>query len=89
VGHVLNVRDVIAFDGRTVDELEQAFHAVVDEYIEDYRRIGKQPERPFSGRFNVRMTPEQHSRLARVAASQGKSLNAWVVEQLERVSSRS
>jgi len=34
-GRVINTQDVIAFDGASVAELETAFHAVVDEYLED------------------------------------------------------
>jgi predicted HicB family RNase H-like nuclease len=44
VGRVLNTRDVIVFDGCTVDELEASFQAVVDEYLNDYATIGKDPD---------------------------------------------
>lgn len=43
VGRVINTRDVIAFDGASVDELEQSFHNAIDEYLEDCRAIGKPP----------------------------------------------
>ncbi|MEL7420978.1 MAG: type II toxin-antitoxin system HicB family antitoxin, partial [Cyanobacteria bacterium J06555_3] len=48
VGRVINTRDVIAFDGLSVDELEQSFHAVIDEYLEDCESLGKTPDKPFS-----------------------------------------
>jgi predicted HicB family RNase H-like nuclease len=32
-GEVINTRDVITFQGRTVDELEQALRDSVDDYI--------------------------------------------------------
>jgi predicted HicB family RNase H-like nuclease len=33
-GEVINLRDVITFEGETADELEQAFHDSVDDYLE-------------------------------------------------------
>ena len=33
-GEVLDLRDVITFQGRSVDELEQAFRDSVDDYLE-------------------------------------------------------
>ena len=35
VGEVINTRDMLIFDGNDVTEIEQSFHAVVDEYLED------------------------------------------------------
>ena len=49
VGRVINTRDVIVFDGLSVDELEESFHAVIDEYLEDCESLGKAPDNPFSG----------------------------------------
>lgn len=42
-GRVLGTRDVIAFDGQTVDELEQSFHTVIDDYLADCEQAGKDP----------------------------------------------
>ncbi|MGB7414288.1 MAG: type II toxin-antitoxin system HicB family antitoxin, partial [Thermosynechococcaceae cyanobacterium] len=53
-GRVVGTQDVIAFDGQTVDELEASFQAVVDEYLEDCEQVGKNPNKPCSGRFNLR-----------------------------------
>src|SRR5437870_87579 len=45
---------------------------------------GKEPQRPYSGNFTVRITPELHRRIATAAARNGKSVNAFVAETLER-----
>ncbi|MBI2969131.1 MAG: toxin-antitoxin system HicB family antitoxin, partial [Gammaproteobacteria bacterium] len=45
---------------------------------------GEKPEKPFSGKFVVRLSPELHGRLSIAAKRSKKSLNAWVTEQLER-----
>ncbi|WP_009544728.1 type II toxin-antitoxin system HicB family antitoxin [Crocosphaera subtropica] len=47
-GRVINIKDVIVFDGLSVDELEQAFHEVIDEYLSDCQTLNKTPEKPIS-----------------------------------------
>lgn len=59
-GEVVNIRDVITFQGRSVDELRQAFEDSIEDYIEFCISRGEQPERPFSGRFTVHLSPEDH-----------------------------
>jgi predicted HicB family RNase H-like nuclease len=45
-GHVININDIIVFDGLSVEELEQTFHQVIDEYIADCQTLNKEPEKP-------------------------------------------
>jgi predicted HicB family RNase H-like nuclease len=78
VGHVINTRDVIAFDGLSVSELEASFFAAVDDYLNDCDRLGKDPDKPFSGRFNLRIPPDLHRQVVICAERQGVSLNAFV-----------
>jgi predicted HicB family RNase H-like nuclease len=59
-GSVINARDVISFDGTTVDELKQSFEAVIDEYLEDCKNEEKDPDKPFSGQFNLCITSRLH-----------------------------
>ena len=86
-GEVVNTRDVLTFQGRTVDELKAAFADTVADYLDWCRERGKEPERPFSGHFTVRVPPELHRRAAAAAARRGKSLNRFVAEVLERLAS--
>ena len=89
VGKVINTRDVIAFDGLSVDELEASFHAAVDDYLQDCARLGKDPDKPFSGRFNLRIPPELHRQVVIRAEQEGVSLNAFVEKTLaQNVSGR-
>jgi len=81
-GEVVNTRDVITFQGESVRELTQAFHDSVDDYLAFCQERGEAPDKPFSGRFVTRITPELHRQLNVAAAVAGKSLNAWVAEQL-------
>lgn len=82
---MVNTLDVIAFDGSSVDELESSFQAAVDEYLEDCRKTGKTPDKPFSGRFNLRISPDLHRQAANRAEKEGISLNALVEKALQNV----
>lgn len=81
-GEVVGLRDVITFQGRTPEELEQSFRDSIDCYLEMCQRDGVSPERPFSGRFNVRVSPAMHRQIAQRAAQARLSLNQWVSEAL-------
>jgi len=84
-GELLGIRGVITFVGKTPRELQKAFQESVDDYLAWCRQRGKEPNKPFSGTFLVRTTPELHRRLSTVAEAHGKSLNTLAVECLEAV----
>ena len=48
-GEVIDLRDVVTFQGRSVEELEEAFRDSVDDYLEFCELRGEEPDRPFSG----------------------------------------
>ncbi len=85
-GEVINTRDVLTFQGRTLEELKAAFADTIADYVEWCRERGKLPERPYSGNFTVRLSPELHRRIAAAAAREGKSVNAFIAQTLERAS---
>lgn len=79
-GEVIGLKDVITFQGTSVDELEQAFKDSIDDYLEFCEELGKSPEKPFSGKLVLRIAPEVHERAAFEAKSHGVSLNSWINE---------
>ena len=83
VGRVTNTRDIIAFHGNTIAEAIESFHSVIDEYLEDCKEKGLSPNKPCSGRFNLRIPPRLHSELSIAAAKAGKSLNQWTADALD------
>ena len=83
-GDVLHINDVITFQGRSIDELKAALADSVEDYLEFCAQKGKTPEKPYSGRFNVRITPELHQKAAHTAAIEGMSLNNWVNHAVEK-----
>ena len=84
LGTVVNLyRDHVEFRGRTIDEVRRAFHDSVDFYLDGCRQDGEEPERPFSGRLVVRVSPDTHRRASTLARVEEESLNVMAVEALE------
>ncbi len=83
-GEIINLSDVVTFKGRSIDELQQAFKESVEDYLEACAEFGKEPEKPFTGQFVVRVRPEVHRSAVMAAKIENKSLNAWVAEKLEQ-----
>ncbi len=79
-GRVLHLRDVIVFEGATVEDAERQFHASIDDYLAWAAEDGFEPDRPYSGKLPFRTTPEHHRKIALAAARAGKSINAWMDE---------
>jgi predicted HicB family RNase H-like nuclease len=83
-GEVMNLRDVITFQGSSVAELKQAFADSVEDYLVFCKERGEEPEKPYSGQFVVRVDPPLHKAVAVAAKRAGMSLNRWVAAALER-----
>ena len=81
-GEVINTRDVITFQGSSVVELKTAFRDSVEDYLAFCESRGEAPDKPFSGQFMTRISPDLHRKVNMAASSSGKSLNGWVAEQL-------
>ncbi len=84
-GEVINVRDVITFEGASVDEIKKAFRESVDDYLDFCVQRGESPEKPFSGKFVIRLPAELHRKAYIQAKLADKSLNGWVTEVLQTV----
>ncbi len=85
-GEIINLRDVITYAGESVQELRQAFQASIEDYLAFCAERGETPEKPFSGTFTVRVSPDLHRAIAVKAKLEDKSLNSWLGEVLtERV----
>lgn len=82
-GEVINVRDVITFEGESVDEVQKAFRDSVDDYLDFCAKRNETPEKPFSGKFVLRLPAELHRKAYIQAKLEDKSLNGWVTDVLE------
>jgi predicted HicB family RNase H-like nuclease len=82
-GHVIDLRDEIYFEGSSVEELETSMKRAVDHYLSVCAKRGEEPERPFSGKLNLRLGTNLHRAAALAAAAKGESLNNWLVQVVE------
>jgi predicted HicB family RNase H-like nuclease len=83
-GQIARIRDGAGFHADSVDALKVAFHEAVDDYIETCAKIGKEPQKPYSGRVMFRVDPEIHRKAALAAELSGKSLNQWAEDVLKQ-----
>lgn len=83
-GRILGINDVVGFHAQTVAELKAAFREAVDDYLETCAKLGKTPDKPFSGNIMLRVDPTVHSKVAIAAENAGKSLNQWGEEALRK-----
>lgn len=83
-GEVLGIKDVVTFQGITVAEIEQAFKDSVEDYLAFCAERGEEPNRPFSGKFNLRIPPELHAKISIAAHLHGESLNNYITKMLQR-----
>jgi len=83
-GRIAGIRDGVGFHADTVEGLREAFHEAVEDYIETCARIGKEPQKTYSGQVMFRVSPEVHRKAALAAELSGKSLNQWAEEVLDR-----
>lgn len=83
-GRILFIDDLITYEGDTVSELKAAFNAAVNRYIEYCAQTGKPANKPYSGNFNIRVSPDIHKAAAQRAKRDGVSLNNLVGRALEK-----
>ena len=83
-GEVVDLKDVITFQGQSVEELERAFRESIDDYLEFCLERNEEPDKPFSGRLMLRLPAALHRKVYVTALKEGKSLNQWIAERLEK-----
>ena len=81
---MVNTQDVITFYGSSVDELKAELQTSIEEYLDFCAEVGKEPEKPFSGKLSVRITHEIHRRIAIQAARRRVSMNSFVESVLKK-----
>lgn len=82
-GEVIDLKDVVTFQGKSVKELEQAFRDSIEDYLAFCKERGEEPDKPFSGRLMLRLPAALHRKVYVSAVKEGKSLNQWIAEKLE------
>ena len=71
-------KDLIVYEGQTLDELRKDFEDGVDSYLKGCLADGIEPAKPYSGRLNLRMPSELHSRVAAAVMASGTTINDFI-----------
>jgi predicted HicB family RNase H-like nuclease len=87
-GRVLDLKDVISFQGLTVEEAIRSFHDSVDAYLAFCEELGDKPEKAFSGHIPFRTNAEHHRKILIASQMMNKSINAWMDEALTEAAER-
>ena len=82
-GHVVDLKDEIYFEGESVEELKASMKRAVDHYLKVCKQRKEDPEKPFSGKLNVRLGSDLHREVAVAAGAAGESINSWIVRIVE------
>ena len=68
----------IIFEGDSATAIQKDFEEAIDQYLEHCKELGVAPEKPYNGKFVLRMSSDLHGKAAEVAMSQGKSMNEFI-----------
>ena len=77
-GEIEGINDSISFEGSSVEELRRDFEEAIDSYIEHCKRYNKEPQKQYSGSFNIRIAPELHRDASMLSKIKDISLNQFV-----------
>ena len=81
-GEILGLTGGADFYGRTPKELRAEFKKSLTVFLKVCKEKGIEPRRSYSGKFNLRIPPELHEKLAITAQAEGKSINTLAQEAL-------
>jgi len=88
-GKILFINDVVTYESEDVQGLKREFQAAVDDYLETCKQLGRVPQRPCSGSFNVRIGEDLHRWAYELATVSGTSLNDWVTNAIRQMVDKS
>lgn len=82
-GKILFIGDLVTYEASLPKNLQKEFEAAVDDYVATCKELGREPQKPLKGQFNVRVSPELHKALTLRAYKDGVYLNDVVVRALD------
>lgn len=84
VGRLAGISDIITFEADNVEGLKSAFIEAVDDYLDHCEKIGKRPQKSYSGKMLLRLPPELHAKIAERAELNHLSINEFAERTLQR-----
>jgi len=82
-GKILFINDLVTYEAATPTQLQSEFEAAVNDYLQKSASLGREPQKPLKGMFNVRMPPALHKAAALRATQENASLNDVVVRAVD------
>jgi len=82
-GKILFIDDLVTYQADSPKDIEAAFKEAVDDYVATCEELGREPQKPLSGTFNVRISPELHKAARVRAAADETSLNEMVAAAIQ------
>jgi len=83
-GDILGLSGGADFYGKNPKELRIEFKKSLEVFLQVCREKAIEPRKNYSGKFNLRIPPDLHEKLAIVAQAEGKSINTLAQEALEQ-----
>lgn len=84
-GKIIDINALVTFEGSTVKQLKAAFQEAIDDYLETCKELGQEPEKPYKGSFNIRISPDLHRQAAQRAMLNGVTLNDFVKKAIDKM----
>ena len=81
-GEILGLNGGADFYGKNPKELRAEFKKSLEVFLAVCKENRIESRRNYSGKFNLRITPELHEKLAIAAQAEGKSINTLAQEAL-------
>ena len=82
IGHIVGINDSINYHGSSVEEIRSSFIDAVENYLSLCEEIGKTPEKEYSGRFTIRVNPDCHKEIARIAQAKKISIGKVIEDAM-------
>ncbi len=83
-GRLQFIRGLVSYEAPDAKGLKAAFHEAVDDYLELCESLGRKPEVPLKGSFNVRPGRYLHREAMLFAQRTGVNLNTVVSDALRK-----
>ena len=77
-GKIIGIDDLVSYEAENLSQLKKSFKEAVEDYLDNCKEIGKNPDKTFSGTFNVRTSNQLHKKLSFLASSRNMKLNEVV-----------
>ncbi len=81
-GEFIGLNGGADFYAKDIDGLRKEGEISLKVFLEMCQEDGVEPRKAYSGKFNLRVSPNLHAEITARALAEGKSLNQWVADVL-------